>query len=387
MEFLHYSLLGLNSSRRVAYFDFAKAFDRVNHDILLRKLASFPIPLNIINWLKSYLSDRRQYVRIGGAESTDFIVNSSVPQGSHIGPTLFLLFINDLPSTISSEVFILMFADDIRIAKTINTSEDEFKLQSAIGNLREWCESNDLHLNLDKCSILSLHRGRHLPNPTYCYGDYRFTNTSEQRDLGVIIDNKLTFRSHTDLLVSKSKSALGFVKRFCRDITDVTTLKAVFFAFVQSNLDYSSSVWLTIPQSRSDEIESVLRQFTMFALKEYPNESNNFHISSFNNRLKRLGMAKLCRRRINYALLFLYDVLNDNIHCPFVRDLFYINANNRNFRNSELFKISDVNLMQNVPITLICKYANLVKHLFIESSSRLTFKKSLFQLSDDMFFV
>lgn len=338
-------------------------------------------------WLKSYLTNRRQYVKVGEEESLDFVVNSGVPQGSHIGPTVFLAFINDLPSVLTDDVFLSMFADDVRFAKPIKSPIDSTMLQSSIDSLRNWCDVNDLHLNLNKCTVLSIHRGRTEPQPTYYYGDHQLATTNEQRDLGVLIDNRLSFRNHTDMIVAKATSALGFLKRFCFNINDPASLKAIYYAFVQSNLDYCSSIWLTIPSSRAIPIESVLRQFTMYALREYPNASNNYQISSYDSRLNRLNMISVNRRRINNALIFLYDLINDNIHCPFVKDLIYINPNNHNFRNAEYVRISNANLrlMSNAPINLICKYANLIKNLFIEATSRNNFKKLLLETRDETF--
>lgn len=389
MEFTHFSLNGLNEAKRVDVLglDFSKAFDRVNHVILNRKLEEFDIPSNVLSWLKSYLTNRRQYVKLGDHESPDYIVNSGVPQGSHIGPPIFLAFINDLPSILSDEVFLSMFADDVRIAKVIRGEGDTFVLQTSIDAISHWCNANDLHLNLSKCSVMSLHRHRTAPEPIYFYGNQQLASITEQRDLGVIIDNKLSFKSHIDTIVSKASAALGFVKRFCFDINDQSTVKAIYSALVQSKLDYCSTVWLTIPSTRADRIESVLRQFTMYACREYPNEANNYHISPYISRLERLNMISLNRRRINNALLFLYDLLNGNIHCPYVNSLICINPNIRNFRDAERFKITDLNLSRtpNAPITLICKYANLVKNVFIDATSRNNFRNLISKISDETF--
>lgn len=169
MDFIHYSINGLKACNRVdvLYLDFSKAFDRVNYSILLGKLLSFEISKNIIKWIGSYLSNRRQYVKLGAAESADFIVNSGVPQGSHIGPTLFLLFKNDLPPVATDDVFLSMFTDDIRVAKKIAHPNDISGSQSTIDCIHHWCNLNDLHLNLDKCSILMLYRGRSPPNAAF----------------------------------------------------------------------------------------------------------------------------------------------------------------------------------------------------------------------------
>lgn len=390
MEFVHYSLNGLNAASRVdvLYLDFSKAFDRVNHNVLLRKLATFDVPNNVLLWLRSYLSNRRQYVKLGENESADFLVNSGVPQGSHIGPTIFLALIDDLPSVVSVDVFLSMYADDVRAAKTIKNQSDITTLQQSIDALRDWCNQNDLHLNLEKCSVLALHRSRTIPQPTYFYGDHQFSTCTEQRDLGIIIDSKFNYKNHVDMIVAKALSALGFVKRFCHDIEDQTTLKVLFSAFVQSKLDYCSTVWLTIPSTRANYIEAVLNKFTRFALREYPNPALNiYRISPYEDRLKRLDMISLNRRRINNALIFLYDLLNNNVHCPYVKELFYVSPNVRNLRDVERFRIIDPNLSRtsNAPITLICKYANCVKDIFSNATSRNNFKSLLADINDDAF--
>lgn len=391
MEFTHFTLNGLSVAKRVdvAYLDFSKAFDRVDHSILLQKLATFDIPQNILSWMKTYLSSRRQYVKMGDHESTDFIVNSGVPQGSHIGPTIFIAFINDLPSIASDEVFLSMFADDVRAAKIIRGEGDTFVLQTFIDALEQWCNTNELHLNIGKCAIMPIHRHKSAPIPMYFYGNHRIASAGDQRDLGVIIDDKLSFTAHIDKVVPKAYAALGFLKRFCFDITDQSTIKTIYSALVQSKLDYCSTVWLTIPSMRADKIESILRQFTMYACREYPNANNDYHITSYIDRLKKLNMISLNRRRINNALLFFYDLLNDNIHCPFVKSLFCINPNVRNFRDPERFKITDLNISRNpnAPITLICKYANLVKNIFIDATSRNNFKNLLSKISDETFLI
>lgn len=140
------------------------------------------------------LSNRRQYVKIGENESADFLVNSGVPQGSHIGPTIFLVFIDDIPSVVSDDVFLSMYADDVRVGKTIKSHFDALALQQSIDGIRDWCNQNDLHLNIEKCSVLSLQRGRTILQPAYFYGDHQFatcTRCSVTSEL-LSIENSVT---------------------------------------------------------------------------------------------------------------------------------------------------------------------------------------------------
>lgn len=200
LEFLHYSIKALNTNKQVdvLYTDFSKAFDVVDHSILVSKLDNFGLPVNLIEWLKSYLSNRRQYVNYGHVQSNKYVVNSGVPQGSHLGPILFLLFINDIVSAAGEYVFISLFADDLKMAVSIETINDTNKLQMAINNLKSWCDINKLHLNLDKCSIMSISKKRDQIIRNYSFGNHLFQRVSDHRDLGVIFDNKLNFVKHID---------------------------------------------------------------------------------------------------------------------------------------------------------------------------------------------
>lgn len=273
LEFLHFSIKAMNDDKQVdvLYTDFSKAFDIVDHSVLISKLHNFNLPSNLIDWISSYLTSRRQFVKYEKMDSSDFNVNSGVPQGSHLGPTLFLMFINDIINDIQNDdIFISLFADDLKIATSINNIEDTIKFQHSINKLKVWCERNNLFLNLDKCSVMSITRKRELISNTYIYGGHEFKRVLEQRDLGIIFDNKLNFVKHIDSIVTKASSALGFVKRFCHDIPDTHTLKSFYCALVQSIFEYGSLVWLPYYGIHKDKIESCLRQFTMFALREYP---------------------------------------------------------------------------------------------------------------------
>lgn len=389
LEFQQFALKSLNDGKQidVLYTDFSKAFDIVDHSILFSKLRNFDLPNNLVEWIGSYLSKRSQFVKYNNMESSDFIVNSGVPQGSHLGPTLFLLFINDIVRTIDGSIFVSLFADDLKMATVINNNSDTNKLQSSINKLKMWCKSNKLYLNLNKCSIMSISRKRNLIVNDYFYGDHQFVRVNEQRDLGVIVDNKLNFIKHIESIVAKASSALGFVKRFSHDFCDVHTQKSLYCALVQSILEYGSLVWLPYYDIHKNKIESCLRQFTMFALKEYPNASNNYKISSYSMRLDKLNMQSLQRRRINAAVMFMYDLLQENAHCPSLRSEIAMHQNERNLRNVNCFKINDKGLRNSpaAPLTQICKMSNKVHDLFATHRKRPTFKKHLIALSDNIF--
>lgn len=389
MDFTHFALKGIAEGEQVdvLYTDFSKAFDRVNHQLLAEKLYSYNIPQNMLNWITSYLDQRLMYVQYANSVSDDFLVESGVPQGSHLGPTLFLLFINDIIEVAGQNVFISLFADDVKIAKTIRNTADRIVLQEAIDRLKIWCELNELDLNLNKCSVLSLSRRNVIAYNNYHYGAHIFENVKEQKDLGVIMDSKLSFTTHINGICSKANSALGFLKRLCYGSTDINTMKIVYSALVRSHLEYGNIVWLPHHELYNQKIESIQRQFTMFALKEYPHASNNFRISPYETRLSKLDMTSLYRRRINTALIFLHNLLGNRSHSMYLRDDIAIHENTRPLRQSDYLRITNHQLkfLSSAPLNQMCRIANNISktsNIFRSNLSSNLFKNKLQSIPD-----
>ena len=138
-----------------AYMDFRKAFDTVPHQRLLTKLKGYRIEGPILNWINSFLSNRQQFVKINNAVSSKLHVSSGVPQGSVLGPTLFIYFINDLPN-IKSNIPMKIFADDTKVYNKIENEDDINCLQKAIDEMFEWTEKWLLKFNQEKCKLLHL---------------------------------------------------------------------------------------------------------------------------------------------------------------------------------------------------------------------------------------
>ena len=143
----------------VIFTDLSKAFDKLDHGILLSKLRSIGFDNTLLQLLQSYLSNRKFFVSYNGYTSIKNTAKSGVPQGSNLGPLLFLLFINDLPNSLFCET--LMYADDVKIFSTINSYNDCLTLQFNLSVLHEWCITNRLKLNIDKCKIVTFTRKIH----------------------------------------------------------------------------------------------------------------------------------------------------------------------------------------------------------------------------------
>lgn len=154
----------------VIFTDFSKAFDKIDHRVLIRKLHKFGIHSTFLKWVSSYISGRKQYVRINGNESYCFSVGSGVPQGSHLGPILFLLFINDVVECYRT-CMCLLYADDLKVVVRITYFSDFILVQEDSERFFNWCITNKLALNLDKCKVMSFSWKGHL-----MIGSYSFNN-------------------------------------------------------------------------------------------------------------------------------------------------------------------------------------------------------------------
>ena len=206
----------------IVYFDFAKAFDSVKHDIILKKLKYlYNIDGLMLNFIRAYLQDRYQRVVINGTSSSNLSVTSGVPQGSILGPLLFVLFIEDIYSHVSDGTKIALYADDTKIWREIKTENDCFILNQDIAALQQWAEENCMKFHPDKCKVLTITL-RHqkfniLPFDRFSYelGNCILDYVDEEKNLGVIITNKLNWDTQQDTIVSKANKQLGLLMRTC----------------------------------------------------------------------------------------------------------------------------------------------------------------------------
>ena len=180
----------------VIYLDYSKAFDKVPHKRLLTKINGYGIKGNVLNWIGDFLRSRKQRVMVNGISSEWRNITSGIPQGSVLGPILFLIFINDMPKVI--QCLVKLFADDARLYQIIKCSQDINELQGDIGNSKDWSIIWKMLFNIKKCKHLHLGSittdGRYfMPSDT---GNVMIEKVEEEKDLGVTIDSKLNFRQH-----------------------------------------------------------------------------------------------------------------------------------------------------------------------------------------------
>lgn len=296
----------------VIYTDFSKAFDRVNHYVLLSKLPSIGITGILLNWCKSYLNYRKSMVVVNGYKSDPFDVLSGVPQGSILGPIFFNIFINDIYLRFGNSKCYL-FADDLKILRQIDTPNDVLLLQKDLNNLDEWCNENGMSLNTKKCVVVHFNRNKVFFPREYTIRSENLSKVNCIRDLGVTMDTKLRFNAHIDDIVSKAYKTLGFVLRNCKEFKRPQTKILLFNALVRSGLEYCSVVWnphYDVYVKKLERVQKIFLWHLTFSL----NLAKKLH--HYEDRLRYFNMNTLKDRRSMLDSVFLYKLTNNIFDCP-----------------------------------------------------------------------
>lgn len=360
----------------VIYTDFSKAFDTVDHELLLLKLDSLGFPPRLLKWISSYLKDRTQRVLFKNQMSKEIFVTSGVPQGSHLGPILFVLYLNDLPSIINFSK-ILMYADDVKLFLSLNKVSDCSLLEHDLENLCEWCSANNMSLNLKKCKKLSFYRSK-LIHYDYYIGSHKLENVSSFDDLGVILDRKLDFNLHVTTCVNKAKSLLGFMKRWSKEFNDPYVTKNLYTSLVRPVLEYASVVWSPNYGCHIDSIESVQKQFLLFALRGLGWKTFE-KLPPYEHRLKLINLPTLRRRRLMLGVTFMTKLINGEINSISLLGDIRFNVPNRVTRNYVPLKLSfcRYNYEEFNPFHCLCTQFNELYNLFSISDPISKIKLSL----------
>ena len=322
-----------NSQIDCVYTDFQKAFDTVDHKLLINKLKSINLTDKYLIWIKSYLTDRAVYVKFNGVCSIKFSPPSGVPQGSVLGPLLFIIFINDIVSNLSSKC--LLYADDLKIFRTIESQIDCHLLQYDLNILAEWCKRNKLKLNISKCNLISYTRKRNSILFNYTLNNLIIKRVETIKDLGILIDSRLSFNPHIDSITTKANKLLGFVLRRCQDFTAYKPLIVLYTSLVRSQVEYCTQVWNPFYACNSARIESIQRRFSRCIFKKFRVSDV---VPPYINRLQKLNLMSLESRRLYLDELLLYKIINSIVHTSFISEVnLYVPAYRS--RNLNLFKV------------------------------------------------
>ena len=287
--------------------DFSKAFDRVPHQRLIMKLFFYGIQGKTLHWIQNFLASRTQQVVVEGKCSEVGEVNSGVPQGSVLGPTLFLIYIDDLSQNIKSKV--RLFADDTIVYKSIRHQQDSEILQQDLKTLEQWESLWQMDFNVTKCHVLSVTHKTKPIVPKYDLHGHTLECVSSAKYLGVVINEKLSWNSHIDTITAKANRTASFVHRNLKGCPRKVQTQC-FKTVVRPLLEYSSPIWDPHTQDQTHQVEMVQRKAARRICKNYD------HRSSASALVRQLELQTLQERRKIDKVSLIYKIRTGEIDIP-----------------------------------------------------------------------
>ena len=224
----------------IIFYDFAKAFDKVPKERLLHKVEALGIKGNILEWIRSWLTNRKQRTKVNNAYSRFTSVLSGVPQGSVLGPLLFIIFINDIDFAARLIKLLLKFADDTKTANKIMAPKDCEDLQSCINDMCKWAETWAMEINVTKCKVL--HIGRNNPRHIYTMNNVPLETVTSEKDIGVLIGESL---KPSLQCAQAAHTARGVLCQILRSFhyRDKYIFKQLYTQYVRPHLEFSCLAW------------------------------------------------------------------------------------------------------------------------------------------------
>ena len=290
-------ILERSENADIIYLDLSKAFDKVNHNILLQKMEQMKITGKIHTWIKSFLTMRTQTVVVDGHKSNPTKVMSGVPQGTVLGPALFILYMNNMTDFVNNTI-LKMFADDSKLTASIKNINDREKLLEDLKALVTWTDKNSMKFNEGKFQLLQIGADDSLKLP-YQHGDINISKSTNVRDLGVSVSEDLTFNHHiTEMISNATKFASWLLRTFYTRTKDVMLLFLKIYLI--SRLEYCSPVWCPYKIKDIEQIEAVQRSFTA--------RIENLENLDYWQRLEHLNLYSLQRRRERFAIIHSYKI-------------------------------------------------------------------------------
>jgi ribonuclease P/MRP protein subunit RPP40 len=290
----------------VVYLDFSKAFDKISHKKLIQKLKSHGIQGVVLDWIEDWLSSRKQRVSVNGFMSDEKDVSSGVPQGSVLGPILFVIYINDIDDEATAIELIRKFADDTKGAKVIKNKDDADKLQQCLDKLFDWSIKWSMEFNVKKCKII--HFGKKNPKFKYTMNGEELEVVECERDVGVKITSNLKPSDHCTEAVGRARWVLGQLTR-CFHYRDKNVFLRLYKTYVRPHLEFASvawSPWLATDIAAIENVQiKVLNMISGMSNKSYP------------EKLKELNIWSLEKRRVMFDIIQMYKITHKigDINC------------------------------------------------------------------------
>ena len=294
----------------MAILDFAKAFDKVSHQRLSRKMAYYGIQGTTLYWVMDFLHGRNQQVVIDSETSSPAEVTSGVPQGTVLGPTLFLIYINDIAENIKSNI--RLFADDCVVYRQIDSTQDHVILQEDLNNLFDWSNTWQMKFNVDKCVIMNIGNLKIKAKHGYKMNNQILETVKHHPYLGVELTDNMKYNNHINTITSKASRVLGFVKRNLKHCPR-TVKERAYQTLVRPKLEYSSPIWNPQQKTQIKQLEQVQRNAARFVLNKPYNYQNP---SSVTTMLQQLNWPTLEDRRKAADQILMFKVINNLVAVP-----------------------------------------------------------------------
>lgn len=345
----------------VVYTDFQKAFDSVSHKILISKLSNeFGFHENLVEFMSSYLQSRKQRVIMKGYSSKPYIATSGVPQGSNLGPLLFLMFINSITKLVKSSK-ILLFADDLKIFLRVDEEADCLKLQHDLNIIYTWSIENKLFFNIGKCSTMSFTRKHNIIDYTYRIDEAALARVSEMRDLGVTFDSQITFNEHIIIMTKKASKMYGFIVRNSRQFNNLKCIRQLYISFVRSILEYCSIIWSPYYRYQIYNVEKIQNKFLRYLNYK---ETGVYDITiPKEDLLLQYNLDTLEKRRKISCVMYLHKIIENGINDLSYLSLIYLIVPTHSTRNSRTFYLetAHTNSQINSPLYRMCSLYNSIQ--------------------------
>lgn len=277
----------------------------MDHEFLLNKIAFNGIRGNLLRWFASYIQNRSQKVVVNGYQSREVLVTSGVPQGSILGPLLFIIFINDIDACFLNSNF-LLYADDLKAYKTIKNIADCISFQDDLDRLTRYCHINKLQLSIPKCLYINFTKKKNIVHFNYNLCNKSLTRVTDLRDLGIHLDSKLQLSIHIDKIVKQAFKMYGFVMRSSTDFKRTSTYLYLYKTLVRSQLEYAVPIWNPYYKVYKEAIEKVQNKF----LRAMYYRCHKSYLSRI-PLLRQFGVLSLEYRRKYLEAITLYKIVNN----------------------------------------------------------------------------
>ena len=286
----------------VIYLDYSKAFDVVDHHILLRKLKESGITGKIGTWISNFISGRKQTVTVNQKQSRCENVTSGVPQGSVLGPILFLIMISDIDTDIIKSS-VSSFADDTKVSHIVQLREDCLDLQKSLDTIYDWSDTNNLKFNSLKFQALRYGNNKDTMDFSYKTPDGNdIPNEDQVRDLGIQMSRNMKFHDHIEIIASKCRSLSGWILRTFTT-REASPMLKLFNSLLLPRIDYCSQLWSPHLVGDWNKLEAIQRRFT--------SKINNIRELDYWTRLKILKQYSLQRRAERYKILYCWKIMEE----------------------------------------------------------------------------